>query len=467
MREVKTVSRVYPDDGPLFLVVDLFCGFGGTSTGYDEAEINGQKIVKVIAAVNHDKNAIKSHWLNHPDVKHFEEDIRTLDLTELTALVNYYRKRYPNAKLILWASLECTNYSKVKGGQARDADSRTLANHLFRYQKALNPDYIKIENVVEFMSWGPMRIKTKKAHKDRTDLVIIKDRKTGEPIYGWQPIKKRNGEDFVKWSNKMCSLGYYQDWKEMNSADYGAFTSRNRLFGCFAKPGLPITWPPPTHSKHPDKGMFSDLQKWNPVKQVLDFTNIGTSILNKDKKFSKKTYERIYAGMQRHKNKFISSYYGNGHNSTSINSPSPTLKTKDSATLITLIGIIENPSHGGNCTSTDQPCPVIVARQDKAPLYLLQCETGDLQIAIYDTDTEIEVKIKKFMMTHKLRDVKRRMLLIPEMLRIQGFPDNYKMVGTKTNHKKFIGNSVHTLIPKFWAETMGRKIIDGQNAKAA
>lgn len=91
--------------------------------------LDGNNIAKVIACVNHDPKAIKSHWLNHQDVKHFEEDIRTLDLTELIKIVNYWRAIYPNAYVVLWASLECTNFSKAKGGQPRNADSRTLAEH--------------------------------------------------------------------------------------------------------------------------------------------------------------------------------------------------------------------------------------------------------------------------------------------------------------------------------------------------
>jgi DNA (cytosine-5)-methyltransferase 1 len=141
---------------PKYIVIDLFCGAGGTTTGFDMAMINGEKAAHVVACVNHDPLAIKSHWENHPEVKHFEEDIRTLDLTELIEIANYQRELHPTAKLILWASLECTNFSKAKGGQARDADSRTLADHLDRYVVALDPDYVQIENVVEFMSWGPM-----------------------------------------------------------------------------------------------------------------------------------------------------------------------------------------------------------------------------------------------------------------------------------------------------------------------
>ena len=92
---------------PTFLVIDLFCGAGGTTTGF---EMTGG-IAKVIACVNHDPVAIKSHWKNHKDVVHFEEDIRTLKLQPLIDLVNFYRIFYHDAYVILWASLECTNLS--------------------------------------------------------------------------------------------------------------------------------------------------------------------------------------------------------------------------------------------------------------------------------------------------------------------------------------------------------------------
>ncbi len=171
---------------PLFIVVDLFCGAGGTSTGFAKAG----SLAQVIAAINHDKNAIKSHWLNNPNVKHF-------------ALVERYRAKYPKAKLILWASLECTNFSKAKGGKPRDADSRTLADHLIRYIKAINPDIIQIENVVEFMAWGPLDENGK-------------------------PVSKRNGSEWMRWRKEICELGYVDEWRELNSADFGAYTSRNR-----------------------------------------------------------------------------------------------------------------------------------------------------------------------------------------------------------------------------------------------
>lgn len=135
------------------LYIDLFCGAGGTSTGVNSARYNGEQCAKVIACVNHDKNAIASHAANHPNALHFTEDIRTFELSPLVSHVEKCKEQNPNAVIVLWASLECTNFSKAKGGRPRDADSRTLAEYLYRYIEAVEPDYIQIENVEEFMSW--------------------------------------------------------------------------------------------------------------------------------------------------------------------------------------------------------------------------------------------------------------------------------------------------------------------------
>lgn len=148
------------------LYIDLFCGAGGTSTGVENARYEGRQCAKVIGCVNHDANAIASHAANHPDALHFTEDIRMLELSPLTAHIAEMRRQYPDAFVVLWASLECTNFSKAKGGQPRDSDSRTLAEHLFRYIEAINPDYIQIENVEEFMSWGDLDENGKPISKD-------------------------------------------------------------------------------------------------------------------------------------------------------------------------------------------------------------------------------------------------------------------------------------------------------------
>ena len=141
------------------IVIDLFCGFGGVTYAMENCQE-----VKVIAAVNHDPEAIMCHAQNHPDVRQFNEDIRHLNLDELRLLIEAAKRKYPKAKLVIWASIECTNFSVAKGGKPRDADSRTLAEHLNRYVEGLNPDYLMIENVREFMSWGSLHEDGKPKH---------------------------------------------------------------------------------------------------------------------------------------------------------------------------------------------------------------------------------------------------------------------------------------------------------------
>ena len=252
-------------------VIDLFCGAGGLSEGVEEARLNGRKCAKVVCCVNHDKNAILSHDANIPDALHFIEDIRTLELSPINAIVARIRQLYPDAMIMLHASLECTNFSKAKGGQPRDADSRTLAEHLFRYIDVIDPDYIQIENVEEFMSWGDMDENGK-------------------------PISMDKGRLYQKWVRNVKKYGYNFEHRILNAADYGAYTTRKRFFGIFAKKGLPIVFPEPTHCKGGRQDMFSKLEKWKPVKEVLDFSDEGTTIF-REKPLSEKTLERIYAGL--------------------------------------------------------------------------------------------------------------------------------------------------------------------------
>lgn len=235
--------------------------------------VNGEKCAKVIACVNHDPNAIASHAANHPDAFHFTEDIRTLKIEPLARHVGLYRARYPEAKVVLWASLECTNFSRAKGGQPRDADSRTLAEHLYRYIDLLNPDYIQVENVEEFMCWGDLDDKGK-------------------------PVSKYSGRCYLKWVSTIQGMGYSYDYRILNAADFGAYTSRKRFFGIFARHGLPIAWPEPTNARRvSDSGLFGTLQQWKPVKDVLDLDNEGVSIFGRAKPLCERTLERIYAGL--------------------------------------------------------------------------------------------------------------------------------------------------------------------------
>ena len=237
-------------ENPIILFIDLFCGAGGVTTGAVRTRMGKYQPVKVVACVNHDPLAIESHEYNHPDTLHFSEDIRTLDTGPLVKIINFYRSKYPNAILCLWASMECTNYSKAKGGMPRDPDSRSLPNEMFRYIDVLDKecgglDYFKYENVEEFMAWGPL---------DENG----------------RPVSMKKGQEYLKWVRKIKDRGYRYERRILNSADYGAYTKRKRLFGIFAKNDMPIVWPEPTHSENPDmQNMFGTLKKWKPVRLSL------------------------------------------------------------------------------------------------------------------------------------------------------------------------------------------------------
>jgi DNA (cytosine-5)-methyltransferase 1 len=364
------------------LYIDLFCGAGGTSTGVENARYEDEQCAKVVACVNHDANAIASHAANHPDALHFTEDIRTLELSPLVAHVERMKKIYPDALVVLWVSLECTNFSKAKGGQPRDADSRTLAEHLFRYIEAINPDYIQIENVEEFMSWGDM---DEHGH----------------------PISKDKGRCYEKWKRNVKRYGYDFDWRILNAADYGAYTTRKRFFGIFAKRGLPIVFPEPTHCKYGKNDMFGRLEKWKPVKDVLDFSDEGESIFCRKKPLAEKTLERIYAGLIKFvaggkeafivkynsmsrtgkyqapsvdepcpvvatqgrlalakvnfvHSSFVSAYYGNGHNH-SVEQPAPTVTTKDRLALVNT-SFLCSYNFKDTGKNINLPCPTLLTK---------------------------------------------------------------------------------------------------------
>ena len=549
-------------------VIDLFCGAGGLSEGVEEARLNGNRCAKVVCCVNHDKNAILSSDANIPDALHFIEDIRTLELSPINTIVERIRELYPDSMIMLHASLECTNFSKAKGGQPRDADSRTLAEHLFRYIDVIDPDYIQIENVEEFMSWGDMDEKGK-------------------------PISMDKGRLYQKWVRNVKKYGYNFEHRILNAADFGAYTTRKRFFGIFAKKSLPIVFPEPTHCKGGRQDMFSRLEKWKPVKDVLDFSDEGTTIF-REKPLAEKTLERIYNGLIkfvaggkdaflvkynsmnrtgkynapgidepcpvvttqnrlgvaqvcflskqfsghpesknvsveepagtitcRDHHAFVSAHYGNGFN-RSVNEPSATVTTKDRLSLVTPRFIANEYSGGGQHTSIDNICPAIltnpkqklitckpwimntsfsnigsnieepaqtitanrkwhylmnpqfnsaggsvdnpcftlIARMDKMPPYLVATESGQIAIEIYDNDSPMTVKIKEFMALYGIVDIKMRMLRIPELKRIMGFPEDYVLVGTQADQKKFIGNAVEVTQAKKNAEALCAKLRD-------
>ena len=510
---------------PIIYWIDLFSGAGGTTTGIHHSQTN----TKVVACVNHDALAIESHKANHPDCLHFTEDVRDMKVVKaLKKLVKQLRAETPNCIINIWASLECTNFSNAKGGKPRKEDSRTLANSLYKqyntnrksikepeylledsYIQMLDVDYIFIENVREFMAWGPLD-------------------KNGKPI------SRKKGIDYIKWRDDIEHLGYDFEYKFLNSADFAAFTSRVRYFAQFSKKGLPISWPSPSHCKNPVQGgLFPNAKKWKAVREVLDLHDEGKSILTRKKPLVDATLKRIYSGLIKFVaggetqwllkynsiNKktgkhnppglnepspviavqprlglasceFLTSYYGNGGAHSAL-SPCPTIPTKDRFNKIfidqqygkskpasadkpagtitanpklAMVSIkdhyLMNPGWGGHQMGIDQPSPVIIARQDKAPLYLVESTRGTSKIEVHETDTEIMIQIKEFMAIYGIIDIKMRMLKVIELKRIQGFPESYILKGPQSAQKKFIGNAVHPLVAQKLVEANYNSLVN-------
>lgn len=457
--------------------IDLFCGAGGVTEGIHRARHGRRKIAKVRACVNHDPLAIESHAANHKDIHHFIEDITKQNPRDLPRLT-----RGRLCRTFLHASLECTNHSKAKGGMSRDADSRTLANHLFKYLRQGDYDYVTIENVEEFLIWGPLINK-----RDKVTGEILLD-KAGRPIM--VPCPKRKGTYFRRWVSRVEQMGYRGEWRVLNVADYGGRTARRRLIMIFAKGNLPIAWPEATHSKTPKAGR----KKWKPVRPCLDLYDEGRSIFGRKKMLVEKTLERIYAGLVKYvangeneylkryysgKPIFISSYYSSGMNNKSVGVPCSTIPTKARQSLISCawlgkqysgadnhqrlkIALISerhqyliNPQwFNQNPRSLEEPCFTLIARMDKTPPYMVTTETGEPCIVIYPEDTPAMVKIKEFMAAYGIVDIKMRMLKIKELLRITGLPETYILKGNQTNQKKFIGNAVPPILMKVVYESL-------------
>jgi len=308
---------------------DLFAGGGGTTTGALMV-----KDALVSWAINHDLISIKTHAINHPETVHYTEDITIFDERQLKRVFG------------IWASLECTNFSRAKGGLSRDPDSRTLADHMPRYVVWCDPTYIVIENVMEFLKWGPL-------DKDN------------------RPIKEREGEDYERWIQTMCDLGYHYDYKIINCADVGCQTIRKRYIGIFAKHGYPIAFPEQTHSK----GGKDGFKKWIACKGSIELEDMGRSIFDRKKPYVPKTLRRFAGGIHRHSDEinFIVSCY-NTLNTSSISNPCPAILTRDKHQLVSFL---TDHTWLDYQDKIDQPMRTQTTRQTKQLVHLLSKHFGN------------------------------------------------------------------------------------------
>ncbi len=255
------------------LVVDNFAGGGGASTGIEIATGVSPDI-----AINHDPEAIKMHKANHPNTKHYCEDVWQVDPVNAC-------NGHPVG--LAWFSPDCKHFSKAKGGKPKDKFIRGLAWVACRWAGLVRPRVIMLENVEEFKTWGPLN-------------------------RGHHPIKSKQGYTFQKFVRQLQDLGYDVEFRELIAADYGAPTMRKRFFMIARCDGNPIVWPEPTHGpldsesvKHgllkPYVGAYTQLDFSLPCPSIFDTkAEIKEKYgVNAVRPLAPKTMERIARGIKK------------------------------------------------------------------------------------------------------------------------------------------------------------------------
>lgn len=255
------------------LIVDNFAGGGGASTGIELATGYSVDI-----AINHDPEAIKMHKANHPNTKHYCENVWAIDPVKAC-------NGHPVG--LAWFSPDCKHFSKAKGGKPKDKNIRGLAWVALRWAGLVRPRVIMLENVEEFKTWGPLN-------------------------RGHHPIKEKQGKTFERFVQQLRNLGYEVEFRELIAADYGAPTMRKRFFMVARCDGKPIVWPEPTHGPadseavkvgllKPYVGAYTQIDFSRPCPSIFDTSEEikGKYGIRAVRPLAQKTMDRIARGFKK------------------------------------------------------------------------------------------------------------------------------------------------------------------------
>jgi len=235
------------------LVVDNFAGGGGASSGIERAIGRPVDI-----AINHDPEAVAMHQANHPQTRHLCESVWDVNPREVCD---------GRPVGLAWFSPDCKHFSKAKGGKPVEKKIRGLAWVAVRWAATVHPRIICLENVEEFVTWGPL-------------------------TQDGRPCPRQKGREFRAFVNALQRLGYAVQWRELRACDYGAPTSRKRLFLVARRDGQPIVWPTPTHG--PGRP-----QPWRTAAQCIDWSLPCPSIFNRPRPLADATLRRVAEGLRR------------------------------------------------------------------------------------------------------------------------------------------------------------------------
>ena len=285
--------------------IDLFAGAGGFTTGATAAG------VRVVYAANHWRAAVDAHAANHPDVTHACQDLHQADWHKL-----------PRHDLLL-ASPSCQGHSRARGkDKPRHDAARSTAWAVVSCAEVHRSPFVIVENVPEFLTWGPLGV-------------------------DGRPLASKKGAIFAKWVETLEAMGYRVEWRILNAADFGAATSRRRLFVQAAKGRRAIHWPDPTHARKPESdGLFADRKPWRAAREVIDWGLTGESIFGRKRPLSPNTLRRIEAGLKKFGGanaepflialRHMANAEGDGRGCRSLDVPTPTVTASG-----TNIGLVE------------------------------------------------------------------------------------------------------------------------------
>lgn len=384
------------------VIVDMFCGAGGESCGIKHAADRADLDISMYA-INHWAQAIETHRTNFPGAEHICRDVQDINPSDVV----------PGRDVaLLWASPACTHFSVARGGKPCDDQSRITPFTVLDWLDKLTVDRVIIENVPEFQSWGPL---------DKETL---------------RPIKAAKGETFAAFIGMIRGLGYAVDWRVLNAADYGAPTTRRRLFIQAVRNDTDksIIWPEATHTKPSPNQTLINTRSWVPARDIIDWS-IPTQIIDDRKKpLAANTMNRIIRGIEKHWKEyaqpFIVRYNGGENRIHSIDEPLPVLDTSNRYGLIQpLITHLGQTSSKGRTRSIDEPLATVVTKEEAChPVSKpLPTVTGNDRFALI-TPENVRLGF--------------RMLKPHELAAAQSFPADYVFTGTRSDVVKQIGNAV-------------------------
>lgn len=343
---------------------------------------NAMKADLELIAINHWQVAIDTHTLNHPEAKHL--------CTGLDSITNP-RSLVPGGRLnVLCASPECTHHSVARGGKPMSDQSRASAWHILRFAEALYIDNLIIENVPEFLTWGPLGA-------------------------NGRPLRSKRGHLFEQFIASLRALGYAVEWKILNCADFGDPTTRRRLF-IIARRAKKIRWPEPTHVPPAQltKRLFTDARKpWRTAREIINWNLPSKSIFERKKPLADKTLLRIQAGLKKFcgmdvdlKRCFAEDLrpflvvFRNHQDAQSIDEPVPTLTTMGAN-----VGLVEpfivgsgSPARHGKPRRITEPMQVVLTRNHShlvEPFVMQTDQTGGGGNAVRSVDSPVATLVTK------------------------------------------------------------------------